>query len=99
MWYDVRMNTTPAVVHNAAASRFEVNVEGQLAGAEYEFVGGNMVFTHTLVPPALRGRGLAEHLVRAGLAHAREHGLRVVPQCSYVATFIKRNAEFADLLA
>lgn len=58
-----------------------------------------MVFTHTLVPPELRGRGVAEKLVRAALAEARARGCRVVPQCSYVARFIERHAEYQDLLA
>jgi uncharacterized protein len=58
-----------------------------------------MVFTHTLVPPELRGRGIAEHLVRAALAEARTQGRQVVPACSYVAKFIERHAEYRDLLA
>jgi hypothetical protein len=88
------------VRHNAAASRYEIELGGHLAVAEYVFEGdGRMVFTHTFVPPELRGRGLAEKLVRRALADAREQGRRVVPACSYVAAFIGRNAEFQALLA
>lgn len=87
------------VRHNVSASRFEAEVEGHLAVAEYQIDGGRMVFTHTFVPPELRGRGLAEKLVRAGLEFARQQGKRVVPQCSYVAVFLKRNPEFALLIA
>jgi len=89
----------PVVRHNPAASRFEADVEGHLAVAEYSLEAGRMIFTHTLVPVELRGRGLAEKLVRAGLAEARTQGRRVVPACSYVAAFIERHAEFQDLLA
>jgi hypothetical protein len=87
------------VRHNVAASRFEVEVDGRLAVAEYEMREGTMTMTHTLVPPELRGRGLAEKLVRAALEHAKAEGLRVVPACSYVATFIKRHPEYQALVA
>ena len=87
------------VQYNAAASRFEVTIDGYLSVCEYEADGNNLVFTHTVVPPELRGRGVAEQLVRAALAHARTEGHRVVPACSYVARFIERHREFQDLLA
>lgn len=86
------------VVHNAAERRFETTVEGLLSVAEYELAGGVVVFTHTLVPAELRGRGIAEKLVRAALAWARAGRRRVVPACSYVATFIRRHEEFQDLV-
>lgn len=86
------------VQHSAAAGRFEARVGAQLAVAEYALADGRMVFTHTFVPPELRGLGLAEKLVRAGLELARAEGRRVVPQCSYVATFIERHPEFKALL-
>lgn len=86
------------VTHNTAAHRFEATVDGLLSVAEYDLTAGAVVFTHTLVPPELRGRGIAEKLVRAGLAWARAEGRRVVPACSYVDTFIRRHAEYQDLL-
>jgi predicted GNAT family acetyltransferase len=55
--------------------------------------------THTFVPGELRGRGLAEQLVRAALEHARAEKLRVVPACSYVAKYIERHPEYRALLA
>lgn len=87
------------VRHNAALSRYEIEAEGARCVAEYVIRSGQMVFTHTFVPPVLRGRGLAEKLVRAALADARAKGLRVVPACSYVSQFIERHAEYRDLLA
>jgi predicted GNAT family acetyltransferase len=93
------MSTGTIIRHNAAARRYEVEVDGHLSVCEYELEGGRMVFTHTMVPPELRGRGLAEKLVRAALDDARQQGRKVVPACSYVAKFIERHAEFQDLLA
>lgn len=88
-----------SVTHNEAEQRYEAAVDGLLSVCEYELADNNMVFTHTLVPPELRGRGIAEELVRAGLAGARAKGVKVVPACSYVEAFIRRHREFQDLLA
>jgi len=93
------MNGSPSVQHNAARHRYEVTVDGHLSVCEYEDAGGRRVFTHTFVPVELRGRGIAEQLVRAALADVRTAGLKVVPACSYVARFIERHREFQDLLA
>ena len=92
------MSDAPEVLHHAAAHRYEVTVDGHLSVCEYELDGTRMIFTHTVVPPELRSRGIAEKLVRVALAEARGQGRKVVPQCSYVARFIERNKEFADLL-
>jgi len=87
------------VRHNVAAGRFEAEVEGRLAVAEYERDQDRMIMTHTLVPPELRGRGIAEKLVRSALDYAQAEALRVVPACSYVAAFIQRHAEYQTLVS
>ena len=81
------------IQHDAAAHRFEALVDGHKAVAEYELSGNEMIFTHTFVPPGLRGRGIAEKLVRAGLDEARRRGRTIVPRCSYVAQFLERHPE------
>ncbi len=85
--------------HDAAAQRFEITLAGALAHLDYTVAGGVIEMTHTFVPPELRGRGLAELLVRAALAWARAGKQRVVPSCAYVAAVIERHAEFKDLVA
>jgi predicted GNAT family acetyltransferase len=47
-----------------------------------------MDVVHTYVPRSKRGQGLAARLCDAAFAHAREHGMRVVPTCSYVSVRI-----------
>jgi uncharacterized protein len=91
--------TNITVRRNPAASRYEADIDGHLAVAEYLLKDDRVVFTHTFVPPELRGRGVAEALVRTALEEARQEGRRVVPQCSYVALFIRRNPEFKSLTA
>lgn len=85
--------------HDEAGRRFLITLDEGTAHADYVIEGDRMICTHTFVPSALRGRGLAEQVVRPMLDEARRRGLRVVPACSYVATFIQRHREFADLLA
>ena len=79
------------VRHNREQTRFEVVAAEGTSVLDYTLNGRTAVFTHTEVPPALRGRGIAEDLVRAGLAWARQENLSVQPACSYVAKFLERH--------
>lgn len=86
--------------NNEEASQFETTIDGHVALTAYELEEPNrIVFTHTEVPEALAGRGLAGEIVKFALDHAREKKLTVVPQCAYVASYIKRHPEYQDLLA
>jgi uncharacterized protein len=58
---------------------------------------GARVAEHTLVPPAIGGRGVAARLVEALVADAREQGFGIVPECSYVAALFQRHPEWAAL--
>ena len=84
--------------HDVAASRFELGSGDAMSLIEYVRAGGRVTFIHTFVPPTLRKQGIAEQLVRFALTWARSEKLKVVPQCSYMARFIERHQEFADLL-
>ena len=88
-----------AIRDNAERHWFEVVVDGHLARADYVIDGDVITFTHTIVPPALEGRGIASRLIRHGLSEARDRRLRVVPQCPFVAAYIRKHPEWADLLA
>ncbi len=92
------MSSTPAVQHNAEASRFEAQADGLLARCDYRLSDGVMLLTHTEVPPALEGRGIAAALVRTALEHARKEGMRVRPMCSYVRVFLARHSQYRDLV-
>jgi predicted GNAT family acetyltransferase len=89
---------TIAVVHDTAASRFTALVEGQPCVCQYRMYGQLMMLTHTGVPRALRGRGIAAVLVQAALDHARERGYKVRPDCSYVEAYMHRHPDTLDLL-
>ena len=87
-----------SVHHKPALQRFEVDLGGQLGVLDYRLQGARMEILHTGVPRELEGRGIAARLVQAALAHARAEGLKVLPSCSYVASYIRRHPESADLL-
>ncbi|MGW0804218.1 GNAT family N-acetyltransferase [Nonomuraea sp. NPDC002799] len=87
------------VVDNTTESRFEVLVDGKVAGfADYRLLAAKIVFTHTEVLPDYEGQGLASKLVGYGLQASADTGLRVVPRCPYVAKYIERHPEFKDLV-
>lgn len=85
------------IVHNEDERRFESTVDGLTAVSEYTLANGVMVFTHTEVPPALEGQGVAGALVRTALEHARAEDLSVWPVCPFVKSYIGRHPEFQDL--
>ena len=90
---------TFAIDHLIERGRFQVVVEGATCVADYRLQGGVMHITHTEVPPRLQGRGIAAALVQAALAHAREHGLKVSPLCSYARAYMQRHPDTLELLA
>jgi hypothetical protein len=95
---DAMTQPLPDIHHNAVARRFEAEVDGALARADYQLTGGVMRLYHTEVPQALEGRGIAAALVKTALAHARSTDLKVEPACSYVRTYMTRHPETHDLL-
>lgn len=87
-----------AVVDNAAAQRFEATVDGELCVLEYRIRGKTMLLDHAGVPDAVAGRGIAAALTKYALESARERAMDVVPNCAYVAAWIKRHPAYADLV-
>lgn len=87
------------VKNNEAAQRFEVVLDGQVAFAQYQLDGSTIIFTHTEVPEAFEGKGVASTLVRTALETARNQKLAVIPLCPFVASYIRRHqAEYLDLV-
>ncbi len=76
--------------HQTERLRFITVVEGQEAMLEYQLLNGNVIdFTYTFVPQNLRGHGIAEKLVRTGLAWAREQDYTIEASCWYVRRFLR----------
>ncbi|MFT4295883.1 MAG: GNAT family N-acetyltransferase [Micropruina sp.] len=90
-----------SVEHNEGEQRFEIIADGEQAGfAHYSLAGGVADFDHTEVQPRFNGRGLGSTLVRGALDQVRAAGQwQVRASCPFVATFLKRHPEYADLVA
>ncbi|MFC4587306.1 GNAT family N-acetyltransferase [Sphaerisporangium corydalis] len=87
------------VSDNHDARRFEITVDGRIAGfAAYRRKPGQLVFTHTQMDDEFEGQGLGGRLIREALDSARGAGTSVVPLCPFVAAFIERHPEYADLV-
>lgn len=87
------------VRNNEERSRFELVEQGHIAFAEYTIEGNVITFTHTIVPSTLQGMGVGSRLIAAALADVRSRGLKVRPQCTFVAAYIARHPEWQDLRA
>jgi predicted GNAT family acetyltransferase len=86
------------VVHNSAAKRFEISLDGQIAFSKYLLVGEKIIIEHTEVPVELEGRSIGSRIVRAALDYARAQKLKVMPLCPFTAGFIHRHPEYQDLV-
>lgn len=89
-----------AASHAPDKSRYEVYVDGELAGwADYALTDGLITFTHTEIDPAFEGRGAGSALVRFALDDVRDTGERkVLPICPFVKGWMGRHPEYQELL-
>ena len=84
---------------NKSRNRFEMEVEGAVAFANYRLAPSTVIITHTETPPALRGRGIASELVKGALELIRADGQKVVAGCGFVVDYLNMHPEFSDLVA
>ncbi|MGW7366636.1 GNAT family N-acetyltransferase [Streptomyces sp. NPDC054841] len=93
-----QQTTTPVVRRVDARHRYEILVDGERAGlTAYRDRSGQRVFFHTEIDDAYAGQGLASILVQQALTDVRDSGRRIVPVCPYVAKFLEKHDEFADI--
>lgn len=93
------------VVDNPSGKRFEVRVDGVLAGFAAYLLHpgfgdrpGVVVFTHTEVEPDYQGQGVAQELAGQALDQVRASGQKVQPRCPFIASYIRRHPEYEDLV-
>ncbi|MGV9314567.1 GNAT family N-acetyltransferase [Streptomyces sp. NPDC003691] len=90
--------SAPVVRHADTRHRYEILVDGDRAGlTAYRDRDDQRVFFHTEIDDAYGGRGLAATLVEQALTDVRATGMRIVPVCPYVAKFLTKHREFADI--
>jgi uncharacterized protein len=78
--------------------RFEIEQNGKTAYLEYSLSGGVLELTHTEVPEALHGAGLASSLAETALNWARERKLKVDVVCPSVQAYVDKHPEYGDLV-
>jgi predicted GNAT family acetyltransferase len=88
------------VVNNPTESRYEIHVDGQLAGfTQYRTTPGVIEFVHTEIDEAHEGRGLGGQLARAALDDVRAAGDKVTATCPFIKGWIAKHEDYQDLLA
>lgn len=92
---------SPGVIHNEAQCRYELHLDGRVAGqALYRREGDRIVFTHTEIEPGHEGQGLGSKLAAHALDDVKTRGLKAVPKCSFIAKYVERHEqEYGDVLA
>jgi hypothetical protein len=82
---------------NRKLQRFELPVDGQVVFANYRRQPGRLVITYVEAPPALRGTGAANRLMRGVAEEARAEQVKVLALCSYARAWLQRHPEYRDL--
>jgi predicted GNAT family acetyltransferase len=73
--------------------------DGERVGLiRYRVEPGVVVLVHTEVDEAVEGTGVGSQLVRGALDDLRARDLRLVPLCRFVAAYLRRHPEYADLV-
>ena len=89
------------IQHDQEEQRFYAQIDGREADAELTYSLPQdkvMNFNHTYVEESLRNMKIADQMATAALGYARENGFRVVATCQYMASYLKRHAEYQDLM-
>lgn len=90
-----RKKVTPQIV---TEGRFELERDGNVATLNYTVAGKVLALTHTEIPDAMRGSGVASTLARTALDWARENHMKVDVVCPFVAAFLESHPEYQDLV-
>jgi predicted GNAT family acetyltransferase len=86
------------LVDNKEKKQYEFHIEGHIARIEYIVAKDEIFLTHTEVPTILEGKGIASALVEKVLTDIEQHGLRLIPLCPFVATYIKKHPAWKRII-
>src|SRR5262245_53093729 len=94
-----RQDACVTVRDNADLLRYEALADGKLLGEiRYRWASDRIVLVHTEVEPSAEGTGVGSELVKGALDDIRARGLHVVPLCPFIAAYMRRHPEYADLV-
>ncbi len=87
-----------SIRHDPEGLRYELVVDGAVVGeVRYRLAPDVVILVHTQVAPEFEGRGLGSRLVAGALDDIRARGLRPVPMCSFVASYLRRHPGDSEL--
>ena len=92
---------TITLQQDKGAGRYVARVDGFEGEAEMTFRQPSdaiMIVDHTRVPEAIGGRGIAKAMVRHAVADARDRGLTIIPNCSFVREQAKKHPDWSDVI-
>ena len=94
-------SSTGNLGNNEAQERYELRMDDTVAAfAQYRIEGNRVRFVHTEVDPAYEGQGLGSKLAAYALDDVRRRGMKAVPQCKFIASYIARHEkDYGDLVA
>ncbi len=84
--------------NNQELLRFELEIGGQIAYADYQIEGNILKINYVFAPPQLRGTGAAGSLMKEICQNARQNKMKIRPVCAYAAAWLERHKEYEDLL-
>lgn len=87
------------ILHDPAAKKFYVVLDGEEAVLRYEARGKVLDFYTVFVPETFRGRGIAGRLAIAAFEYAGQEGCSVIPSCPFLSQeFLPRFEKYAKLV-
>lgn len=89
------------ITHDKKYQQFSVALDGEEEEAELAYATPSptvLDFTHTYVPESARGKGIANELIEAGMAFARDGKYKVQATCPVVVRYLEKHPEHHDLL-
>ena len=96
------MERTPVTIrNNTELNAVEALIEGgEVVGtAEYRpGPDGSLVFFHTVVDDDREGQGIGGQLAAGVVQVARDEGVTIVPECSFIRSYLERHEEAQDVV-
>ncbi|HWY13447.1 MAG TPA: GNAT family N-acetyltransferase [Bacteroidia bacterium] len=86
------------IINNKQLSRFETELNGEVAYLEYKLHHDNLVIIHTFAPVSMRGKGVSSSLAKFALEYAVENKLKVTVYCPFVKDYLKTHPEYKTQL-
>lgn len=88
------------LINNTEEGRYEFHIHKYTPMIEYFKEGNDKIYlTHTEVPVELEGKGIAGKLVEAVLTDIEKNGMKLIPLCPFVVSYIKKHPEWKRIIA